>query len=625
MGLTTHSIHCRLAGLPKEEALAAVEAALRRYLESRSLAAVDDPGLAAGSVVILPGEGPWISIFDTVFESTETVAAHLSREPGLSAVTLRIVDSDTYCLELFRQGKSAARLSGGAGRQKAPQIARAWLGLMPEGTTPEAAAAMLAGDAVFAEEHVRACAALLGIDPRLCLRTAADFRAELPPGARRLLFRTPAAAGEPPRFRLLSQPAPLQLSAGEELTGLSVSAINGGGAARGLRISVSGDPVLAGRVEIREVAVVHFPGALQPDAPPQRTALAPSMNEDGALEAVFPELQIPGAPRSGSVEAVNAGWRAAAVHVRLAGRAMAPGAGSLSVVIAPAGDDSGAAVAEIPVEIAPPPRLPLRAAAGHEKAARDLADPKVLFAMASLGADRGASSAAVCSAIETWLDAAPGEWLVTLQRDDMDFDLRPARVESLRRGKSKRWKELLQSVPSCHLLFGTVDPDPRTCAGRAAFVLDASGQPFGPARPVSPQLCFWAEIASAPPGAGAVLRKLLEQLAAEAPPLQAFLARWNCKPLSLGATLYETACGIAGRLTEDWCGRYLRGVGDLLWLSRPLTLHLDRAALEAAAEVRESGEGWWVEPREPGGMDSLERALAPVLPGREEWERAGFR
>jgi len=230
MGLTTHSIHCRLAGLPKEEALAAVEAALRRYLESRGLAAVDDPGLAAGSAVILPGEGPWISIFDTVFESTETVASHLSREPGLSAVTLRIVDSDTYCLELFRQGKSAARLSGGAGRQKAPQIACAWLGLMPEGTTPEDAAAMLAGDAVFAEEPVRACAALLGIDPRLCLRTAADFRAELPPGARRLLFRTPAAAGEPPRFRLLSQPAPVQLSAGEELTGLSVSAINGGGA-----------------------------------------------------------------------------------------------------------------------------------------------------------------------------------------------------------------------------------------------------------------------------------------------------------------------------------------------------------------------------------------------------------
>jgi hypothetical protein len=628
MGLTAHSIHCRIEGRSHEESLAAVDAAVRRFLEARALTPVDDPGVAGRTVVILPGEGRWISIYDSDMEQAEALSASLSRDPGLPTVSLHILDSDIYSLELFEHGKSSARLSGGPAHRGVPRVSRAWLALMPKDLRREEVTALLSEKTDFAEHSVGALATLLGIDSQRCLRTAEDFRADLPPGARRLLFRTPApAAEEPPRFRLMSPPAPVQLSVGEGLTGLSVSALNTGGAAHGLRVSVAGDQVSAGRLEIREIAVVHFSSVLPQDAPPQRIAQAPAAAEDGALEAVFPEFKVPGAPRSGSVEAVNAGWRVASVHVHFTGQALAPGAGSLSVVIAPAGDSTGAALASIPVEIAPRPRLPLRAAAGHEKAARELADPQVVFAMASLGPDRNASAAAVCAAIDSWLEAAPGEWVVTLQRDPMDFDWKPVRVDSVRRGKSKRWKEILQAVTSCHLLYGTIDPDPRTGIGRAAFVLDASRQPFGPARAVAPQFCCWAEIASAPPEAGAALRTLLEGLTAQARPLQAFLARWNFKTLSLGATLYETACGLGGPslLTEEWCGRYLRGVGDLIWLSRPLTLHLDRAALQAAAQVRESDEGWWVELREPGGLDALERALAPVLAGQQEWNQARMR
>jgi hypothetical protein len=277
----------------------------------------------------------------------------------------------------------------------------------------------------------------------------------------------------------------------------------------------------------------------------------------------------------------------------------------------------------VPVEIADAPRLPLRFAAGNEKAARDLADPAVLVALVSLGPDREASAPAVGSAIEAWLDLVPGEWRVTVQRDPFDFDFKTARIDAARRAKSKKWKDALESLRSAHLLWGTIDPDPRTGIGYAGFVLDASRPAFALTAPVSPQLCLWAEAAAAPAGAAAGLPKLLEELVSRSRPLQALLARWNWKPLSLGATPYETACGIGGAVPPAaWCARYLRGVGEALWLSAPLAAHLERAALEAVSEVRDGEGGWWVKPRAASSMDILERALAPVLAGRQEWQNS---
>ena len=245
--------------------------------------------------------------------------------------------------------------------------------------------------------------------------------------------------------------------------------------------------------------------------------------------------------------------------------------------------------------------------------------------MASLEADRGASAAAVRRTMDGWLDAVGGDWRVTLQRDPFDFDLKPWRVDAARRARSKRWQEALEAAPSCHLLYGALDPDPRTGLGRAAFVLDASRPPFWQGGAMSPQFCLWIEADLTPPDAAGVLRRLLEELACQGRLLQAFLARWNWKPLSLGATPYETACGVGGpaALSPVWCGRYLRGVGEVVWLGPQMTSRLNRAAMQAVADLTEDGTGGWrVELRPPADLDALEKALAPVLGGREEWHQA---
>jgi hypothetical protein len=174
-------------------------------------------------------------------------------------------------------------------------------------------------------------------------------------------------------------------------------------------------------------------------------------------------------------------------------------------------------------------------------------------------------------------------------------------------------------------MYGSLEPDPRTGIGRAAFVLDASRPPFSLGGAVSPQFCLWVEAALAPPDTAGVLRRLYEELGVQAHPLQGFLARWNWKPLSLSATPYETACGVGGpgALSQDWCSRYLRGVGEVVWLGRQMTSRLSRAEVQAVAALKEDEEGGWrVELRQPAGLDELEKALAPVLGGREEWRQA---
>jgi len=145
---------------------------------------------------------------------------------------------------------------------------------------------------------------------------------------------------------------------------------------------------------------------------------------------------------------------------------------------------------------------------------------------------------------------------------------------------------------------------------------------------LAPQLVLWLDSWAMAGGAlqeaESVLRAIFDQLMVNADGLQALLARWNWSSYySHGAqsTPYELACGAHGQCTtgQSWCGRYLRGVTDTLWLGPALCRRLDVGALDAVATLTTIGDGWRLDRRPEASIDDLERALASLIPGQDDW------
>jgi hypothetical protein len=107
--------------------------------------------------------------------------------------------------------------------------------------------------------------------------------------------------------------------------------------------------------------------------------------------------------------------------------------------------------------------------------------------------------------------------------------------------------------------------------------------------------------------------------------LQAFLTCWKWIPQfdtvdNYDITPYESACGARAPdspfMGDKWCSRFLRGVGEQMWLGPDLLNHIGgSAALEPAAEVRRIGSCVHATLRQESSLDALESALAPILPG----------
>jgi len=68
------------------------------------------------------------------------------------------------------------------------------------------------------------------------------------------------------------------------------------------------------------------------------------------------------------------------------------------------------------------------------------------------------------------------------------------------------------------------------------------------------------------------------------------------------------------KMSLQWCRNVLRMVTPHMWVCRTLFQQLDRAAVEAVAEVTETNEAFKIALREGQGLDDLELALLPVLP-----------
>ena len=70
----------------------------------------------------------------------------------------------------------------------------------------------------------------------------------------------------------------------------------------------------------------------------------------------------------------------------------------------------------------------------------------------------------------------------------------------------------------------------------------------------------------------------------------------------------------ASKMSLQWCRNVLRMVTPHMWICRALLEQVDRAALEAVAQVTETNDAFKIALREGQGLDDLELALLPVLP-----------
>ena len=70
----------------------------------------------------------------------------------------------------------------------------------------------------------------------------------------------------------------------------------------------------------------------------------------------------------------------------------------------------------------------------------------------------------------------------------------------------------------------------------------------------------------------------------------------------------------ASKMSLEWCRNVVRMVTPHMWICRALLEQVDRAALEAVAQVTETNGTFKIALREGQGLDDLELALLPVLP-----------
>lgn len=79
--------------------------------------------------------------------------------------------------------------------------------------------------------------------------------------------------------------------------------------------------------------------------------------------------------------------------------------------------------------------------------------------------------------------------------------------------------------------------------------------------------------------------------------------------------ILQTDSGLnASKMSLQWCRNVLRMVTPHMWVCRALLEQVERAALEAVAQVTETNDAVKIALREGQGLDDLELALLPVLP-----------
>ncbi|HEY3357474.1 MAG TPA: hypothetical protein VGQ83_29760 [Polyangia bacterium] len=351
----------------------ALVAALQEVAAAEGLVPAAAVEAADRALVVAPAGPRWLAIYDERTESQdvtalEALAAQSSRALETVAVAVLVHDSDVLELRLYERGALVDRYCNRpdyfgkvSKKEKAAAAGHAdrWQPLLAADATAEALRLAWAGTPLFVEDMLAKVAGLLGWGEGQSLvgyDSLADT--EFPRTTLRLRHAVrpvweQEVAG-PPLFVWNGHTPELDLSVGDPLH-VACGVRSAGGSGRGLDVLVQGAALDAGLVTIEHAELVQMrdeQACLIGDADFAGPA-------GGDRVAHFPDVEIRsglGGEASGGSRRQEAEAATRRLHVNLAGRVLAAGAGSLSVVLAPREHPDGGCAFAISMEVMPTPR-----------------------------------------------------------------------------------------------------------------------------------------------------------------------------------------------------------------------------------------------------------------------------
>lgn len=292
-----------------------VEDALKAHLAANGYDCVPSAKDADRSIIIAPSESedcPWVSVYDEGSEGQDGktitgLASGLSQRLSSEVVALLVHDSDVLVMCRYSSGAEAAWYNSApayfdAGRDGAqPQFspsADAWDELLVPTETKKSFKEVLSTPELFVERTLKSASAHLGMDAALA--TQGYNYLEGSPG-RALHFRLRAPSdihlppGSPPAFTWAGGSATMPATVGEEVL-LNMTGQSAGGASSGIQITIWGDALDRGLVEVGDVVYVCDDGSLQGLDEFGRAFFTPEVERIGdntVCSAEIAQVQIP--------------------------------------------------------------------------------------------------------------------------------------------------------------------------------------------------------------------------------------------------------------------------------------------------------------------------------------------
>ena len=618
------------------------------HLGSLGLAVAEADALADRTILIARS-GPWIAIYD---EATDTGAVELadlastvSSSLGAAVVSVRVHDSDILDLELFEAGERRDRYCSApdyfepvseAERREVAGRPAAWHPLLAEGKDETDLARVFAEKLLFAEHTLREVGDLLTIDRTqlgVGYRYAADghgpkaeielrYRAKVRPAHETLADGLPRLGARYGMDHFQGHPTEHAFMVGSPAQ-IAGTARNLGGKGRGVEVWVEGEALDRGLVTVSAMNVVMG----SPHARCHAEATPEERRDGGRVRVVgtFPDAPIP----PGFVGDLDTLMRArpdkmveimyaSNVHSNVHLDVRTPGAGGLRVTLVPLENRESSYADDVVLSVAKAAPRPLRAQPEvHAHQLAPFAGRSRVFLLVSFDTTREAAATSCARFAAEWQFVLGNPKRLHATIFHRDRKLAPTTKKGFDLSKLE---ETFRDTQVVTLATGTAMDE---STSGLAFGTRILPPPAGDAA-LCPTFALWADVskdAASRARYEEMLSAIADRAMTEHAGIQALVGCWGWAPATLDSTPYEEVCGIhGGTLTRAWLTRFVRAIAPgKLWLGEELAARVDRAALEAVAQVAECGPGLRVGVADDAAkLRAIEEAIAPLLPTMDE-------
>lgn len=613
---------------------------------------VDEADRADRSLLVGPVHGgEWVGVYlDRAdrFEEVESFGGVLSAELATAAVGFR-VDGGTARMSLGRDGERVGSVMRRDGAVEGA-YSEEWAAPLPAGGDEEALRRLFEETATAPDAWVREVAEQYGMEPQLVAASYRYVRLNVAGSVDAFHYRrvesndTIGRVGGAPQFDVPDRVRELETSVGEQVQA-STSIGNRGGAVTGVRAVVDGTALDR---EIVEIDTVRLTGGRGQQAVEREGRVEEDGEGGRRIVAEFDEVEVAGA-LSEDVDLsdvsdergreIMRAHRASRMSIYARGRAVAAGEGTLAVGVE-ASNDAGSDAARVrsELEVHPEPRMPRGARSEHAPThtLRQMEKSGTLFALVHFDTPMGAWKSLAADAMSRWASEISGsdDQFATVELSDPRSrpDEQVTTAEAFT--DAERMADRVGRVGDVYQWSAVLYPgsggddrlEPEETGGVSYFSCEGPESDAG-AEP-APALGFWVSIEERSEDEirelEELLRELVDAFARSGRMIQALMARWSWAPaLRLRTLPYEIVCGLdsSGHLRVEWLNQYLRAAAPEIWVAPELWERLDPAAAGEAAAVETLGEARRLTLRDDASLKDLEAALAPVLPGAEEWSK----